>query len=90
MQTSPASFGGVHTALVNLAASILAERNWTQLITPSTDAERDDAAIEIPSARGTTTRFSQQLIDLADSVSYALLSYMLTRRKGPSALAVRR
>lgn len=53
-------FGGIHEAVLGLAARCLGNRNWSQAVKPQTDAEALRASVFAP-GHGSTSQFDLNL-----------------------------
>ena len=70
------SFGGLHGALLGLAAKVLSSQ-WQGQLVPTTAAEQEDAQTLVLSLRATGTLFADKATGLVESLQAALLTYQV-------------
>ncbi len=47
-QASTSGFGGIHAAILYLAAKTLGNQRWSDTVKPTTDEELNEAAVTMP------------------------------------------
>ncbi|KAF8525593.1 nucleoporin Nup186/Nup192/Nup205 [Hysterangium stoloniferum] len=74
---SPASgFGGLHSAILSLAAKYLAHGNWSLIASPSNDTEQDEVAVRAPGSLKRFSVFDAKVEDATDLLHEGIWMYL--------------
>jgi nuclear pore complex protein Nup205 len=80
-------FGGIHGAVLGLAARCLGNRNWSQAVKPQTDAEGLQAGVFAP-GHGSTSQFELNLSRQGRLLFKAIVEYLGTASEFTGKLLV--